>query len=299
MAELCLNQLWGDRVKKVLITGKDSYIGTSFEKWLSKWPDKYRVDTIDMKSDTWRDNDFSGYDVVFHVAGIAHVSSDPKMEDLYYKVNRDLTIETARKAKNEGVQQFIFMSSIIVYGDSPSNGVIDRNTVPKPSNFYGDSKLQAEEGIKPLENESFKIVILRPPMIYGKGSKGNYPRLAKLARKVPVFPDIDNQRSMLHIDNLCEFIKLMIDNKESGLFFPQNKEYVKTSEMVRLIAEVHGKKIRLMKVFNPFIKLMYRIGTVNKVFGNMVYDKSMSEYDKGNYQLKDLRESILRTEGRH
>jgi UDP-glucose 4-epimerase len=286
-------------MKKILITGKDSYIGTSLEKWLSQWPDKYTVDTVDMISDSWKEKDFSKYDVVFHVAGIAHVSSDPKLKNLYYKVNRDLTIATARKAKNEGVQQFIFMSSIIVYGDSPSNGVIDRNTVPKPSNFYGDSKLQAEEGIKPLENESFKIVILRPPMIYGKGSKGNYPRLAKLARKVPVFPDIDNQRSMLHIDNLCEFIKLMIDNKESGLFFPQNKEYVKTSEMVRLIAEVHGKKIRLTKVFNPFIKLMYRIGTVNKVFGNMVYDKSMSEYDKGNYQLKDLRESILRTEGRH
>jgi UDP-glucose 4-epimerase len=253
-----------------------------------------------MKSDTWRDNDFSGYDVVFHVAGIAHVSSDPKMEDLYYKVNRDLTIETAEKAKAEGVKQFIFMSSIIVYGDSSSSKrVIDKNTVPTPSNFYGNSKLQAEEGIRPLEDDNFKIVILRPPMIYGKGSKGNYPRLAKLARKVPVFPDIDNQRSMLHIDNLCEFIKLMIDNKESGLFFPQNKEYVKTSEMVRLIADVHGKKIRLMKVFNPFLKLMYRIGTVNKVFGNMVYDKSMSEYDKGNYQLKDLRESILRTEGRH
>ena len=286
-------------MKKILITGKDSYIGTSLEKWLSQWPDKYTVDTVDMTSASWKEKDFSKYDVVFHVAGIAHVSSDPKLKNLYYKVNRDLTIATARKAKNEGVQQFIFMSSIIVYGDSPSNGVIDRNTVPKPSNFYGDSKLQAEEGIKPLENESFKIVILRPPMIYGKGSKGNYPRLAKLARKVPVFPDIDNQRSMLHIDNLCEFIKLMIDNKESGLFFPQNKEYVKTSEMVRLIADVHGKKIRLTKVFNPFIKLMYRIGTVNKVFGNMVYDKSMSEYDKGNYQLKDLRESILRTEGRH
>jgi UDP-glucose 4-epimerase len=287
-------------MKKILITGKDSYIGTSLEKWLSQWPDKYMVDTIDMKGDTWKDNDFSEYDVVFHVAGIAHVSSNSKREDLYYRVNRDLAVETAIKAKAEGVKQFIFMSSIIVYGGSKScKRVIDQDTVPKPNNFYGRSKLQAEEGIRPLEDDNFKIVILRPPMIYGKGSKGNYPRLAKLARKVPVFPDIDNQRSMLHIDNLCEFIKLMIDNKESGLFFPQNKEYVKTSEMVRLIADVHGKKIRLTKVFNPFIKLMYRIGTVNKVFGNMVYDKSMSEYDKGNYQLKDLRESILRTEGRH
>lgn len=121
------------------------------EKWLSQWPDKYTVDTVDMTSASWKEKDFSKYDVVFHVAGIAHVSSDPKLKNLYYKVNRDLTIATARKAKNEGVQQFIFMSSIIVYGDSPSNGVIDRNTVPKPSNFYGDSKLQAEEGIKPLK----------------------------------------------------------------------------------------------------------------------------------------------------
>lgn len=284
-------------MKKILITGKDSYIGTSFEKWLSKWPDKYRVDTIDMKSDTWRDNDFSGYDVVFHVAGIAHVSSDPKMEDLYYKVNRDLTIATARKAKNEGVQQFIFMSSIIVYGDSSSSKrVIDKNTVPTPSNFYGNSKLQAEEGIRPLEDDNFKIVILRPPMIYGKGSKGNYPRLAKLARKVPVFPDIDNQRSMLHIDNLCEFIKLMIDNKESGLFFPQNKEYVKTSELVRTIAEVNGKKIIMTKVFNPVLRLMFGIGIVNKVFGNLVYEKSISEYDKANYRIRTFKESIELTE---
>src|SRR5690554_6314995 len=207
-------------MKKILITGKDSYIGTSFEKWLSKWPDKYRVETIDMKSDTWRDNDFSGYDVVFHVAGIAHVSSDPKMEDLYYKVNRDLTIATARKAKNEGVQQFIFMSSIIVYGDSSSSKrVIDKNTVPTPSNFYGNSKLQAEEGIKHLESDDFKLVVLRPPMIYGKGSKGNYPRLANMAKKIPVFPDIENERSMLHVDNLCEFIKFMIDHEETGFFF--------------------------------------------------------------------------------
>ena len=296
MAELCLNQLWGDRVKKVLITGKDSYIGTSFEKWLSQWPDKYMVDTIDMKGDTWKDNDFSEYDVVFHVAGIAHVSSNSKREDLYYRVNRDLAVETAIKAKAEGVKQFIFMSSIIVYGGSKScKRVIDQDTVPKPNNFYGRSKLQAEEGIRPLEDDNFKIVILRPPMIYGKGSKGNYPRLAKLARRIPVFPDINNQRSMLHIDNLCEFIKFMIDNKESGLFFPQNKEYVKTSEMVRLIAEVHGKKIRLTKVFNPFIKLIFRIGTINKVFGNLVYEQSMGEY-KENYRVNGLKESIEATE---
>jgi len=284
-------------MKKVLITGANSYIGTSFENYLKKYPDQYMIDTVDMKDGSWRDKDFSYYDVVFHVAGIAHVSSDPKLKDLYYRVNRDLTIETAKKAKVEGVKQFIFMSSIIVYGDSSKNKrVIDRTTIPTPSNFYGDSKLQAEEGLKALEDENFKIVILRPPMIYGKGSKGNYPKLSKAAQILPIFPDIDNERSMLHIDNLCEFIRLMIDNEERGLFFPQNAEYVKTSEMVRLIAEVHGKKIRLTKVFNPIIKMMYGINVVNKVFGNLVYENSMSVYKKGEYRIRDFEESIKLSE---
>lgn len=284
-------------MKKTLITGKNSYIGTSLENWLMREPDKYRVDTVDMKDGSWKEKDFSEYDVVFHVAGIAHVSSDPKMEDLYYKVNRDLTIETAEKAKAEGVKQFIFMSSIIVYGDSSSSKrVIYRNTVPTPSNFYGNSKLQAEEGIKDLESDDFKIVVLRPPIIYGKGSKGNYPRLANMAKKIPVFPDIDNERSMLHMDNLCEFIKVMIDHEETGLYYPQNKEYVKTSGLVKTIADVHGKKIMMTKVFNPVLRLMFGIEIVNKVFGNLVYEKSMSDYDKANYRIRDFRESIELTE---
>jgi len=285
-------------MKRILITGANSYVGTSVEKWLNKYPDKYHVDTVDMIGDGWRQKDFSGFDVVFHVAGIAHVSSDPKMKELYYRVNRDLAIETAKKAKSEGVKQFIFMSSIIIYGDSRgSNWVIDGNTKANPSNFYGDSKLQAEEGIKVLEGEDFQVVILRPPMIYGKGSKGNYSKLAKAARILPIFPDYDNERSMLHIDNLCEFVRLVIDNEERGTFFPQNAEYVKTSEMVRLIAEAHGKKIKLVKIFNPLLRLMFdKVNIVNKVFGNLVYDKSLSEYDKGNYRIRNFQESILLSE---
>ncbi|KHF38257.1 NAD-dependent epimerase/dehydratase family protein [Halalkalibacter okhensis] len=284
-------------MKQILITGKNSYVGKSLESWLGNYPDGYSIDFISLREDSWKEKDFSAYDVVFHVAGIAHVSSDPKMEDLYYKVNRDLTIETAKKAKAEGVKQFIFMSSIIVYGDSSSGErVIDKNTVPTPSNFYGNSKLQAEEGIKSLDSGKFKVAIIRPPMIYGKGSKGNYPKLAKAAQTLPLFPDIDNHRSMLHIDNLSEFIKLIIDYEDRGLFFPQNKEYVKTSEMVKLIAEVHGKKIKLTKVFNQIIKLLgVRVEIINKVFGNLVYEKSMSTY-KHLYQIRDLKESIKMTE---
>jgi nucleoside-diphosphate-sugar epimerase len=286
-------------MKKILITGKNSYVGKSFKKWLGNYSSRYIVDSISQRDNSWKKVDFSNYDVIFHVAGIAHVSSDPKMEEMYYKVNRDLTIETAEKAKAEGVKQFIFMSSIIVYGDSVSTRrVIHKNTVPIPTNFYGNSKLQAEEGIRPLEATNFKVAIIRPPMIYGKGSKGNYPKLSKAAQKSPVFPDIENQRSMLHIDNLCEFLKLMIDNEESGMFFPQNSEYVKTSEMVKLIADVYGKKIRLTKVFNPILKIVgLRLRIINKVFGNLVYEKSMSEY-KRNYQIRNLRRTIELTENK-
>ncbi len=286
-------------MKKILITGKNSYIGNAFEKWVMREPDDYQVDTVDMENNLWKEAEFGQYDVVFHVAGIAHVSSDPKLKNLYYKVNRDLTIETAEKAKREGVKQFIFMSSIIVYGDSNiSNGVIDKTTVPEPKDFYGDSKLQAEAGIIPLQDDRFNVVIVRPPMVYGKGSRGNYPKLAKLAKLTPLFPDIDNQRSMLHIDNLCQFIKCLIDYDNSGVYFPQNKDYVKTSDLVKMIAAVHHKKIRMTKIFNPLLRLMSGIKIVNKVFGSMCYDKTMSHYYGADYQIRNFRESIELTEGK-
>lgn len=285
--------------RKILITGKGSYVGTNFIKWLEQWPDQYEVVELSVRGTEWKRHDFSIYDVVLHVAGIAHVSTDPSMEHQYYKVNRDLAIEVAEKAKEEHIKQFIFTSSIIVYGGSShinKKRVIDRSTIPQPSNFYGNSKLQAEEGINLLESDDFKVVIIRPPMIYGKGSKGNYPKLASFARKFPVFPDIDNERSMLHIDNLCEFIRLMINNNEHGLYFPQNKEYVSTSHMVKLISEIQGKRIYFVRIFNPLIRCMSKyIMTVNKVFGSMIYERDMSQY-KNNYIIRDLKDSIRVTE---
>jgi nucleoside-diphosphate-sugar epimerase len=288
-------------MKKILVTGANSFVGTSFIKWLSQYPDKYSINTISLRDESWKRSSFRGYDVVLHTVGIAHVDSnpDPKMEKQYYKVNRNLTIEAAKKAKREGVKQFIFLSSIIVYGDSSyinKSRIINEKTVPTPANFYGNSKLLAEKGITPLESDDFKVAIIRPPMIYGKNSKGNYPKLAKAAQLLPLFPNVENQRSMLHIDNLCEFLRLLIDNEDCGLFFPQNKEYVKTSEMVKQIAEVHGKKIKLTRIFNPvLISIGYKIGIVNKVFGNLTYDQNLSNY-KFNYIVRDLKESILESE---
>ena len=295
-------------MKKVLITGANSYIGTSFENWIQKNAPDISVDTMDMIGEAWKNADFSGYDAVFHVAGIAHadvgkVSDEQKA--LYYKVNADLTEECAKKAKAEGVKQFVFMSSIIVYGESAGIGkerVITKDTPLTPANFYGDSKVKAEEAISPLSDKTFKVVILRPPMIYGKGSKGNYPLLAKMARKLPFFPNVQNERSMLYIGNLCKLIACVIERDEEGIFYPQNKDYVNTGDMVKHIAKVKGKNIRLTGLFNPMLKLMGRMGgklggLVNKAFGNMVYEKAMSQYDF-EYQIYDLKESVKLTEGK-
>lgn len=279
-------------MKKILITGKNSYVGMSLEKWLRNHSNRYSIDSISLRNDSWKEQDFSEFDVVYHVAGIAHIKETKENAAHYYKVNRDLAYEVAQKARYEGVKQFIFLSSMSVYGIE--NGVIDKDSPLKPKSNYGKSKLEAEKLIANLENSFFKVAILRPPMIYGKGCKGNYSKLAKLALKTPVFPDIDNKRSMIYIDNLSEFVRLLIDDYKSGLFHPQNKEYVCTSDMVAMIARLHGTNLKLTNLFNIFFKLI-RINTVKKVFGDLVYDKQIDDY-KNRYLVYDFETSIGLTE---
>lgn len=279
-------------MKKVLITGKNSYIGTSVEQWLMKEPMSYSVDTIDMKGNDWKQKDFSEYDVVFHVAGIVHSKEKKSNKDVYFKVNRDLAYEVARKAKESQVKQFIFLSTMSVYGIE--KGTINRNSAVSPNTFYGRSKIEAENLINSLEDETIVITILRPPMVYGKGCKGNYPKLAKLIQNIPIFPNIENSRSMIYIDNLSEFIKYVIDKKCSGLFFPQNSEYVNTTNMARQIAKIHGKRLILIGGLG-ILKRFVSFRPLNKLFGDLVYDQKMSESEH-EYRIIDFDESIRKTE---
>lgn len=283
---------------RILITGANSYIGDSVKNWLEKPSTKvYHIDTLVMENRNWKQKDFSPYDVVFHVAGIAHVPRRKENKGLYLKVNRDLAIEVATKAKDAGVKQFIFMSSIIVYGKiQEDHGMISHNTLPQPTDYYGESKLEAENGLLQLQSNNFKIVIVRSPMIYGQDSKGNYPRLAKLAKITPIFPNYPNQRSMLHIDNLSKFIQEVIDKQSEGIFYPQNKEYVTTSLLVQTIGQMHNKNIMMTRLFNPLIKIFSRKGLIQKVFGNLYYERSMSQYSELDYQIRDFKESICLTE---
>lgn len=291
-------------MKKVLVTGKGSYVGTSVGEWLQK-SGSYEVTYLDMVGGGWRSFDFTGFDSVYHVAGIAHADIGNVSEEtkrLYYSVNCDLAVETAKRSRDAGVKQFIYMSSLLVYGDCGSSSVwkkmvIDRDTVPRPSNFYGDSKWQAELKLKALDSETFHIAILRPPMIYGKGCTGNYQILVKIAKKTPVFPNFHNERSILYINNLAEFVRLLIDQESSGTFFPQNKETVSTADIVKAVAKEHGRKVWVTSVFNWTVYfaglLPGKIGALaNKAFGSLVNRR----HEEEDFIIATFEKSIRETE---
>lgn len=260
--------------KRILIAGANSYIGESLRKYIEQF-DNYVVDIFDTTIDAWKQLDFSKYDVVCDVAGIAHIKETKKNRQLYYWVNRDLAVQIAEKAKKEGVKQFIYLSSMNVYG--LTEGRINEKTPTRPNTAYGKSKLEAEELLWKLSDERFCVSVVRPPMVYGKGCKGNYQRLRAFAIKFGVFPEYDNFRSLIYITNLLSAIRGIIHNQETGVYFPQNYEYMKSFDMVKWIAEFNGKKLVELKGISVLIRgviLKSRIG--KKVFGILTYEKEMN-----------------------
>ncbi|HEL2570404.1 TPA: NAD-dependent epimerase/dehydratase family protein [Streptococcus suis] len=282
-------------MKRVLITGANSYIGTSFEKYVIEKGVDFKIDTLDLLNPKWDNFDFTPYDSIFHVAAIVHKNEKNINPDLYFSVNRDLPVKLANIAKTQGVKQFIFLSSMSVYGNQYKEISFDTKEIP--TTYYGKSKLEAEKLLEKLNSDSFKVVFLRPPMVYGSNATGNYSRLSKLAKITAIFPKIENQRSMIYIDNLLEFVRKTIELELEGLYFPQNSEYICTSELVRTIREVNGKNTILLTVFNPFIRLLSNSGQFNKLFGNLVYKKEMSIYNF-DYQVNGYLDSIFLSENR-
>lgn len=289
-------QIERSKMKKVLIVGKDSYIGEAFYKWLKKYPEQYAVDIVSSKNYEWKKVDFYQYDTVVNFAGIAHINNiTEEMKPLFYSVNRDLSIEIATWAKDHGVKHFIVFSSMNVYGDYCEN-ITDRNA-EHPTSFYGDSKLQGDIGIRKLEDENFTVAYIRPPFVYGKGCPGNYNIISKIAKKTPIFPTYKNKKSMIYIDNLCEFLRLVIDARLGGILTPQNKELKSTADLVRAIAKVNGKRILFTGIFNWLVTLTCRrVKLVRKAFVNDCYEPELSNYWDYVYCVVSFEDSINSTE---
>lgn len=282
-------------MKKIQILGANSYIGTSFENYIyQKYPEDYEIHTISLHGDTWRHENWSSYDSILNVTGKAHadiskLSEEQKQE--YYAINCDLAVETAKKAIEDGAAQYIYLSSIIIYGDSSNSRTpvrITADTKPAPSNFYGDSKWQAEQKLQELFRTAEKttghtrLVLLRLPMIYGPGCKGNYKTLVKMSQKLPLFPTYHNERSVLHIDHLTEYLRNLVDSGTGGLYLPQDDTCRSTPDMVFELAEAAGRRMYHAAWMNPFVRLAFYLPgkpgrLARKAFGTLVIDHELSK----------------------
>ena len=276
-------------MKRILITGATGYIGTAFQAYLSKWPQDYQAELVSVTGDGWKQLDFSQYDAVYHVAGIAHRKETEENAALYYAVNRDLTVALAQKAKDSGVPHLVFMSSMSVYGMDA--GTITPATQPCPTSHYGKSKLEAEQLLAQMEAPGFCVTTLRPPMVYGKGCKGNFQLLRKLVEKSPVFPAVQNRRSMISIANLCAFSKLVIDRQLAGVFCPQNQDYVNTTELARLMAAAMGRRVHFSPLAGLAVRMMMPlVSKARKAFSSLIYEGFPQPEEA--YWVEDLADSV-------
>lgn len=265
------------KLLKILVSGKNGYLANFIKKYGEKKKDctvklvslRNGVDNISM-------NDFQ---TIIHTSALVHQNEKKYELKDYLEINNDMTVNFAKKAKEQGVKQFVFISTMAVYG--LEKGEINYSTSKNPSTFYGISKMEAEKNLRNLESDDFKIAIVRPPMIYGENAPGNFQYLNKIARSFPLFPMVDNKRSMIHIDNLTDFIFQLAENSLTGTFHPQDSDYINTSEMVMQLAAARNKKIYMSRVLGGIVKILFRKTKVyQKAFGDLYYSKELSEYEE-------------------
>lgn len=285
--------------KQVLITGEKGYIGIHIQQWLLKKTSIYNVQMLNVRSDEWQNVCFRGVDVLIHTAGIVH---QPDLTDwgIYKDINVDLSVALAKKAKLEGVRQFIFFSSMAVYGRSKrlAVNVINEETEISPASLYGKSKYLAENEIRKLQSEDFKIVIIRPPNVFGKNCKGGYISgfqsvISRLPALPYAYPSI--KQSTIYIDNLCELVRLIIESESSGFFMPQDGVPVSAIELMTAIADSAGLRKRKSRILGIGIYLLSFLPIVKKAYGGVAYSEEMTVYFNNQYVVVPFAEGIRRS----
>lgn len=274
---------------KVAITGTSGYIAQCLKRYF----ELKNMDTKLVSVRNFESLDFRGCSAVVHCAAAVHRRKNTLQEKDFYVINTQLTEKIAADAKRSGVGQFIFLSTMSVYGIN--SGRIDYETPVMPVLPYGKTKLMAEKLLLNMETPDFSICILRPPMVYGRSCPGNYSTLRRISLQVPVFPKTDNERSMIYIENLCDFIYRAVKNRLSGLYFPQNKEYVNTADLAYRISLENNKRLYLSPFFGAAVKFL-PFSSVEKAFCSLTYDKKMSDTFDFKYCIRDFESSINKTE---
>jgi UDP-glucose 4-epimerase len=262
-------------MKKLLITGSSGFVGSYF---INKYKDKYEIKNFSFLKDDINSLNCSDIDVVFHLSALVHQMGGASAEE-YEKVNVTQTLELARKAKASGIKHFVFMSTVKVYGEETESQYTENSTC-NPEDEYGKSKLKAELELLKLEDDNFKVSIVRTPIVYGYGVKANIKSLVNLVKKVPVLPfgSIENKRSMVYIGNLCHLVNEIITQQKSGVFLASDDEPLSTSILIELIAKNLDKKIYLVKIpfFETFLKLV-KPSFHKRLYGSLEVDNSITK----------------------
>lgn len=283
----------------ICIIGKNSYIGNHLDEWLSARG--YDIYQLDVLAENWEEHDYSIYDVIIHVAGIVH-RPDCQDSELYTRVNTDMPIYIADKFKKSRASKsvFVFLSTMAVFGVTKRLGknVIHEDTPTSPIGLYGKSKLSAEKGLLPLQDDNFDVIIVRPPNVYGKGCRGGYIKgFERVVKKLPMIPRAftNVKQSVIYIDNLCEFICLVIEHKRTGVFMPQDNRAVSAVDICTTIAKGLGKKPRTSALLGLFVRLFSFIPLIQKAYGGVEYDMKLSQIDGLNYICVPFEEAMVRT----
>lgn len=260
---------------KLLITGSNGFVGSYF---INQYKEKYEIKTFSFLKDDINSLDCSDLDVVFHLSALVHQMGGASCEE-YERVNVTQTLQLAKKAKECGVKQFVFMSTVKVYGEE-TESVYTEKSICNPEDEYGKSKLKAELELKKLEDEIFKVSIIRTPIVYGYGVKANIKSLVKLVNKMPILPfgNIQNKRSMVYIGNLCYLVDVVIEQQKAGVFLASDDEPLSTSRLIELIAKNLNKKVYLIKTpfFESFLKLV-KPSFHKRLYGSLEVDNSITK----------------------
>src|SRR5574344_959985 len=275
-------------MKKLLISGSNGFVGSYFIK---KYKDKYDIKTFSFLKDDINSLDYSDIDVVFHLSALVHQMDGASCEE-YERVNVTQTLQLSKKVKENGVKKFVFMSTVKVYGEE-TDSKYSENSICKPEDEYGKSKLKAELELQKLEDKDFKVSIIRTPIVYGYGVKANIKSLINLVNKVPLLPfgKIENKRSMVYIGNLCHLVDEVITQEKSGIFLASDDQPLSTSRLIELVAKKLDKKVYLVKI--PFFESLLKIlkpSFHKRLYGRLEVDNSITKEKlnlKNPYSVED------------
>lgn len=259
---------------KILITGTNSFIGTNFRRF-SRYNDIEEVSLLDNKPE---ELELSKFDVILHLAAIVH-QSKKILVSKYFFVNRDLSIRTAIQAKKDGVKQFIFLSTLKVYGENKTiSGLRNENSKCFPDDSYGRSKYEAEAGLCKLNDDKFAVSIIRPSLVYGHGVKANMQSIVNLVRFCPLLPfgNTKNKRDFVYIENLVSLIDRIIEENIPGVFIAKDAKAISTTELVQLLSNALHKKVILFNLPKIVIRIgsFLMPGVFDRLYGSFEFDNT-------------------------